>query len=330
MRFFYISLFFCLWSLQVFSQDVHLTQYYTSHLSLNPAYTGNYDGDLRATLNSRTQWAELSKSIKTNMFSVEKKILNHNNEIGLGMIFINDFLSAYYLQTNKVLVSASYQKKIHKHIFRVGIQGGPVFRSLNMGNQTLPDQWNYNAGIFDMSIPTGESVNQNSWTYADINAGISWARMYKDLKLSAGYGLFHLNHPKELLSIHKDGMPYRHVLNTSATYYASSIWWFTPSVLYMNSSKATDIIFITNAHRAIKKNISVMLGGGYRGSTVNSDAVMLITGLNFNRLMFGISRDFTISSLPKNTAFKSAWEISLIYTTPGRIHDKMTIPCDRY
>jgi hypothetical protein len=37
-------------------QDIHFSQYYASPLSLNPANTGNYDGDWRLMNSYRQQW----------------------------------------------------------------------------------------------------------------------------------------------------------------------------------------------------------------------------------------------------------------------------------
>ena len=44
------------------AQDVHTTQFYASPLTLNPALTGGFDGQLRASLNYRDQWRGLLPS----------------------------------------------------------------------------------------------------------------------------------------------------------------------------------------------------------------------------------------------------------------------------
>src|SRR5438046_167633 len=132
---FYIG-FFVFLSISHFAQaqDVHLTQYYTSNISLNPAYTGNYFGDLRLLANYRSQWGQVSSPIKTNFFSVEKRILKRfPDEIGVGVLFANDAVSSYHLHTNKMIFSGSYQREYNKNIIRVGIQAGFVFHSINIG-----------------------------------------------------------------------------------------------------------------------------------------------------------------------------------------------------
>jgi|GEM_PF-1053986 len=317
-------------SFLIYGQDVHLTQYYASNLSLNPAYTGSYEGDIKVTLNSRSQWSQISPSIKTNMFSIEKKILRFPNEFGVGFIFINDQVSASFLNTNKAMLSVSYQKNIHQHYFRIGLQGGMVLRRIDLSAQTFPGQWNYASGNFDQSISNGESQTQNSWTYPVINSGVSWMHRFGKTKVSAGYGLFNVNKPNDSYTSSTDRLPFRHVFNAAAAYDLSKTVWITPHLLYMRTRNATDFLGGVNVNKKINSQLVLLAGLGYRGSTTNSDSFIALIGGSFKRFNVGFSWDFNISSLNQNAKNKSAWEISLCYITPGRTFKKATIPCDRY
>ncbi|MDB5272072.1 MAG: hypothetical protein JWO58_439 [Chitinophagaceae bacterium] len=313
-----------------FSQEVHLTQYYTSNLSLNPAYTGNYEGDMRVTLNSRSQWAQVSPSIKTNMLSIEKKILRFPDEFGVGFLFVNDQVSAAFLKTNKAMLSLSYQKNIHQHFFRLGVQGGMVFRRIDLSAQTFPGQWNDATGSFDQGISSGETKIQNTWTYPDINAGAGWMHRFGKTKVSAGYALFNVNRPNDSYTTVSDKLPFRHVFNASAAYDFSPSVWITPHILYMRAKNATDFLTGINLNKRINSSLVLLGGIGYRGSTTNSDSFIGTVGGSYNRFNVGFSWDFNVSKLNQNAKNKSAWEISLVYTTPSRVPRKATIPCDRY
>jgi len=310
------------------AQDVHLSQYYTSNQSLNPAYTGNFDGDMRVVANSRSQWAQISPSIKTNIISIEKKITRRPNEFGLGCIIENDQVTSYFINTTRAYLSGSYQKNYKGHFFRFGIQGGFIARSINTGDQTFPGQWDYNTGQYDM--PSNVQVNASSKNI-DINTGVAWSHLFGKVRVSSGYALFHLTHPKEGLLPTSNPTPFRHVFNASAVYYYSPGLWFTPHILYMNSASAVDFIAGVNVNKKLTHNIGALVGGGYRGSTVNSDAAIVTAGMSYNRFIFGLSWDVNVSNLSRNTSStKSAWEISLTYTTPSRTSNKVTMPCDRY
>ncbi len=312
------------------AQDIHLTQYYTSNLSLNPAYTGNFDGDIKACANSRTQWAQISPAMKTNMVSVEKKFLRRPNEFGLGAIIINDQVSSYFLHTNKILISGSYQKNYRGHLLRFGVQTGVVMRNINTNDQTFPAQWNYQLGAYDPTANSTEGTLKNNWSYLNVNAGVGWSHLFGKVKLAGGYALFNINRPMEGYGSATKAVPFRHVFNASAVYFMTPKLSLIPHILYMNSATATDFLTGINASRKMTENLGLLAGAGYRGSTVNSDAVIVVAGVNYNRFAFGISWDFNMSTLSDNTRNKTAWEVSLTYTTPSRASNKVTLPCDRY
>jgi type IX secretion system PorP/SprF family membrane protein len=330
MFFNYLRILFFLISSSVIAQDIHLTQYYTSNMSLNPAYTGHYDGDVRITGNSRSQWSQVNSSIKTNILSVEKKFHVFPNEIGVGVMFVNDQVSALFLHTNKALASLSYQMKVGKNLIRVGAQGGVTMRNIQLDGQTFPEQWNYSTGSYESSSSSGEVNLKTSWMLPSVNAGLSWSRTFGRTPITLGYGLYNINKPKDQFVSNIEATPFRHVLNGTTTLYISPRTWVTPQLLYMQMAKALNMLALANVNHKFNDRLTAYIGGGMRGSSTNGDAAIAVLGAQINRLAVGFSWDFNISSLSKNSKYKSAWEISISYTTPSRAHGKVTIPCDRY
>ena len=47
------------------AQDIHFSQYYASPMTVNPAYTGMFNGTYRVGANYRNQWASVSVPYKT-------------------------------------------------------------------------------------------------------------------------------------------------------------------------------------------------------------------------------------------------------------------------
>jgi type IX secretion system PorP/SprF family membrane protein len=311
-------------------QDVHLTQYYTSNTFLNPAYTGNYDGDVRVVANARNQWRQITDPIRTNAISVEKKMHFYPDELGAGFIFINDGAGLQSLKTNKAMLSASFRKKKGAHLIMAGLQGGIVSRKLDISDQTFPNQWNYNGGNFDPSFSNGESSMQSQYVYPDFNAGIAWTGFFSKYKISAGYGLFHITRPKDRFGSADQRLNVRHVLNVSLSCRLSPTVALLPNLLFMQTGKASDFMFGINGKKTFHQDIYALAGAGYRGNTSNSDAFIAILGMGYKRLEVGFSLDFNFSGLSRDARTKSAWEISLTYTTPSLIPNKITVPCDRY
>lgn len=317
-------------SIESIAQDVHLTQFYTSNISLNPAFTGHYDGDIRATLNARTQWSQFLKAVKTSMFSVEKKYFKHLDELGVGVIFVSDFFNPSFLRSNRINLAVAYQRDFSKNKIRVGLSGGPVFKSIDLSKQTTPDQWNYPSGEFDQSIPMGETNINGSWGYADVNLGVGYSRKFFKWKVDGGYAVFHINRPNEKFTSNSLNVPMRHVFNVSVIRNLTPSLWISPHLLFMKTARATDFLMVLKANKRLNKKVTVAGGPAYRGSPVNSDAVVAVAGLYYERFFFGLSRDFIVSNLRKGTNNKHAWEVALTYTTPSRAPGKITVPCDRY
>ena len=72
-------------------QDFHFSQFYASPLTLNPALTGRFDGNMRFTGIYRTQWS----GINTNTYlyqtpSASAEVNFFNNKASLGVLFLND------------------------------------------------------------------------------------------------------------------------------------------------------------------------------------------------------------------------------------------------
>ena len=64
------------------SQDLHFSQYYSSPLYLNPAFTGAIP-EYRAVVNYRIQWPSLPNAFNTYAFSFDYNPRKYNSNFGL-------------------------------------------------------------------------------------------------------------------------------------------------------------------------------------------------------------------------------------------------------
>ncbi|MCB9047123.1 MAG: type IX secretion system membrane protein PorP/SprF [Chitinophagales bacterium] len=58
------------------AQDVHFTQFNAAPLILNPAFTGNFDGKMRASAIYRDQWRSVTVPFKTIAISVDAPMVH--------------------------------------------------------------------------------------------------------------------------------------------------------------------------------------------------------------------------------------------------------------
>src|ERR1044071_6773334 len=76
------------------AQDPHFSQFFASPLTLNPAFTGKFDGSWRVAANHRDQWPSIPKAYVTTSASIDFGILKsriHSGDIfGIGISGLSD------------------------------------------------------------------------------------------------------------------------------------------------------------------------------------------------------------------------------------------------
>src|SRR3954468_9335596 len=97
---------FLLNSKLLFSQDMHFSQFYSSALYLNPAFTGA-DVCSRFSLTYRNQWPGVSKAYKSYLASFDHYIAPYN--IGIGLLIGNDVAGTGELRTTVINPLLAYE-----------------------------------------------------------------------------------------------------------------------------------------------------------------------------------------------------------------------------
>ena len=321
-------------TLQIFAQDVHLSQFYTAQQNLNPALAGFYNGEYRIAGNYRSQWREIGDPITTAVIAFDKKFHFYSDEIDAGIIVIKDQFSGFNQNTNKIFLTGSYKKLWKYNEIRAGIQAGIVLKSTDLKTQTFPNQWVYETGIFDQNLSNGEDDVSQSQNFVDVNFGVAWSKTFTKFKPTLGLSLFHINRPKDTyFNSPVERLRMRQVVHGEAVIDLNGPVSIEPKLLYMWTTKAQDALIGSNVkyHFKDSKVKNVYAGVLYRdGFGRNSDAVIPLVGLTYNRFDVGFSYDVNISTLSDYSARKSSLEFSLIYTAPLFSPKNLSIPCDRY
>lgn len=318
----------------LWAQDVHLSQFYTAQLNLNPALGGKYDGDYRVAANYRNQWRQVNNPISSTLIAIDKKIPHYTNEIDAGILIINDQFSGFNLNTNKILLSGSYKKMLGYNELRGGVQLGMTFRSTDLAAQTFPSQWVYETGQFDPNVNSGENELNVSQGFFDVNVGFAWARTFRNIKPTLGFTLFHVNRPKDTY-FNSTGkrLKMRQMMHGEVVIDVTNNISVEPKLLYMWTNKAEDALLGANLRYHIPDLPlkSLYVGALYRdGFGRNSDAIIPVIGMTYKQFDFGFSYDVNVSNLSQYNTQKSTLEFSLVYTAPIFNPTQLSIPCDRY
>ena len=315
------------------SQDVHFTLFNNAPLLLNPANTGNFDGNWRITGNYRDQWRALSdkNTFTTASFSFDGHFYILNQKLAAGIYFINDRSGSRELISNKLYLSVSYEKLLSKNLFRFGLQTGYVFRSFGSGGYTLPSDWNIDEGSF---VSEGNPIEKSG--YLDINIGALWKTSINKLEPEVGISLAHCNFPNE--SFYKDSvgrLPIRSIIHGKVKARINDKIYLRPTLVYVARRSATEFVFgsdvgfnVFDKHSALKE---ILVGVYFRdGLFKNSDAVSLMGGARIGRIDISICYDYNISRLKVATGNKGGIEISFAYRSISTVLNSYSIPCERF
>jgi type IX secretion system PorP/SprF family membrane protein len=304
---------------RAYSQDIHFSQYFSTPLILNPALTGQFEGDFRASTNYKRQWSPISQnSFKTFALSADAPV--YKRQIFTGLYFYNDKAGDSKMGANSVNLSIASKINVgRKNTLIVGLQTGWTQRTIDLNGVTWDNQ--YNGRTFDPSLASGENQQVSNFHYFDISAGCYWKAVVNEFfNINAGIAGSHLNTPKQ--SFYKTGEE----LDAKWTFHGGSeikfLNWNTtliPSIMFLKQGAASEI----NLGMIAKYNLG--LDSKYTSLNVSSniffgafsrmkDAAILYFGYEYrNAYSMGISYDINVSKLRTASDFKGGTEIMLLY-----------------
>lgn len=279
-----------------YGQDFHLSQYYSSPLTLNPAMTGMFNGNYRIVGNYRSQWgsittpfvtAGISYDMKFNKFNGGLSIMNSNAGLGHLNIF-NAELSGVYDLT---LDSARY------HHITFGPQIGIIQKGFDVLRLSFDKQYNYKGGGgYNTSAESGESFPSTRIYIPDLNFGMLWfySKNLTRINPFMGASVLHITEPNESFFNAVSKLPRRYVGHAGAKINLHELFQITSQVLYMAQGTSRELTFsLLTHHYLVESNAFFIAGATYR----NKDAVILHLGLKNNKFTYNISYDINTSSL---------------------------------
>jgi type IX secretion system PorP/SprF family membrane protein len=321
-------------SIFVKAQDPHFSQFFASPLTLNPAFTGKFDGSWRLAANHRDQWPSVAKAYVTTSASIDFPILQtkipQNDVFGIGISGVSDASANNQLKLNYGSLSMSYHKALDENGYNTigaGFQGTYSSMSLDVSNLTFESMLTQN-GFTDVSKREVLS-NGNNQSYFDVNAGVLYSGSTNgENNYYFGASMYHINRPKVSFKDNNWFLSGRVTLHAGGTFYLSDVVSVSTSAIHQIQAKASETT-IGAAFGLNANNDNVNPTNVYLGSWVRfNDAVIPYIGLEFAGLRIGASYDVNISSLKAGTGSRGGSEISLIYIK--RPAESKGIPCPRF
>lgn len=307
-----------LWDVAV-AQDPHFSQFFSSPLTLNPAFTGKFFGSYRASGNYRNQWPTIEKAFTTSTASIDFKIMQNrianNDTWGVGAMGYTDNSANGAVKFNYGSVSTAYHKGLDEdgmHQLGAGFQVTYANMLINTNELKFADQLT----TLGFTGITNEFFDQSTLksSYVDLNAGILYNGSTSDRNnFYFGISMYHINRPKQSFT----GAEF--ILNPRTNFHAGGYFAVGPvttlhiSGLQMFQGGASETMLggalQFNATPDEVKSTSLYVGSWFR----LKDAIIPYIGLEFGDYRLGISYDYNASSIKTASQNRGGIEVSLIY-----------------
>ncbi len=320
-------------SVKGMSQDIHFSQFNVTPLVINPALTGVFNGDQRATLNYKDQWTGFGAGYKTYSVSVDAGIMKkkwQNAYMGLGLNVFNDVAGDAQMSTTKALLSVSGVININsQQQITAGVQGGIVQNSLDPTNLIWDDQ--YQNGSYDPGSTSMDYVNMDPFYYGDIAAGISWnlttgqATMssYDATRVEAGISIHHANRPNLEFSNNTEKLYGKIIFHTNSKIGISNTRLsINPGLMVAVQGPSKEILAGAIIRYRTKESShftgyfaeqAISIGGYYR----LNDAFIPSVWFELGSFALGVSYDMNVSQLRAASNMRGGMEISLRFVNPN-------------
>lgn len=333
MRKYFITVFCLVLCSAVKAQDPHFSQFFASPLTLNPAFTGKFDGTWRLAANHRDQWPSIPKAYVTTSasldFPIMKSRIPESDIFGIGLSGVSDASANSQLKLNYGSVSLSYHKALDEDGYNTigaGFQGTYSSMTLDITKLKFEDMLTQNGFT---GTTADVLTNGNNQSYFDVNAGLLYSGSTNgENNYYIGASMYHINRPKVSFKDKNWYMSGRVTVHAGGTFFLSDIVSLSTSVIHQIQNKASETTLGgalgLNANSDNANPTNVYLGSWMR---IN-DAIIPYIGLEFAGLRIGATYDVNISSLKAATANRGGSEISIIYIK--RPIESRGIPCPRF
>lgn len=301
------------------AQDIHFSQFYALPIFQNPAFTGYFNGDIRATADFRMQWETFGNgfgnAFRTAAVSADLGLLRGqtaSSTLGVGLTFVNDQAGDLDLSTNQVGLAMSYVQGFGRNatnFIGFGFHGTWSQRSLDLTDAIFPDQI--------------ETDLLNNYNYFNLSAGLLWFFEPNDV-VNMYFGAAMHNIIKPNVSFFdgvEEGLDRRITAQFGSKFDVSRNISLVPSVLFQKQGPSQELILGTFLRYAIggftaNTKTTLQFGAFYRFS----DAIIPVLRVDYQEFSFIFSYDINMSKLSAASRGEGAAEISITYT--GNVFSK--------
>ena len=308
------------------AQDPHFTQFSAAPFTVNPAYTGVFNGSARFMSNYRQQWANLVDPFTTAVVAGDVKIGRIEAEqdqhpFNIGIQLMQDKSMAGAFKSSYGGLTASY----HVNIDAAESQSIGAGLSINYGNRRIDfsdvsfDK-QFTSGGYNLSLPSGEAAMQNMKPFYSVGAGLLFksSNPISGTFFEAGFSGYHFNKPVQtVMDDPNQVLPIRWSGQVTFQQYISDVNLINIRGLYQQQAEVSYLLAGFSYGRLFGDDEEKMIGAGlwYR----SGESFAPYAFIESNGLQIGFSYDITYNNLKKVLSPASSFELSLQW----RVGDKL-------
>lgn len=193
------------------AQDPHFTQFFLTHQLYNPAVTGTFDEDVRASAHYRQQWRSAGNGFTTSAINAEGNFLRRSGQyFSAGAFVLTDQSGNANIRSTQVLASGAFHLKVsNKNSMSAGMQFAMLQRSMDIAGLRWDAQ--YDGIQYDPTLPTMETMENSMIRRYDVATGVNWRHEGK-YTYQVGYGVRHFGQDLSVMGGGPDRLPIRQVL----------------------------------------------------------------------------------------------------------------------
>lgn len=317
-KYFIVLLFSLLIGRFCYSQDPHFSQFFASPLTLNPANTGNFDGNFRANANYRNQWPSINNAFKTYTISVDAPILEKKipsyDRMGIGLVAMSDRSGNGLLSENDIAISVAYKKTLDEQGYSsisAGLQASYVNYRFNPSVAYFEDQLTADG----FTMPSTELLlgRNLSKSFVDFHAGLIYTLSTTDYNLFyIGGSYFHTFSPTMQFNDQQNNLSPRFNIHGGGYLPLSYNSTIHASFQFQQQQIQNEFLLGAVYSYYLQPNPGNYVEL-YVGSWIRlKDAIIPYVGIDYNHIMLGVSYDINITKKTEAQYFRSG-EISLTY-----------------
>lgn len=332
-------------ALKMSAQDPHFSIYSGVPSGLNPANTGNYNGNFRLSAQYRDQWnsvlsSEAITAYRTAVASAEARTnrgIGENDFVAIGTYFMYDIAGQSRLTNTNFGISAAYRKSLDEygdHFIAIGAKAAVTQKKINLKDLTWGTQWD--GTRYAGGLSGEEQYLDDNLVFYDFSTGITWGYNVFGTRnrFSAGLGFLHINQPKESFYANSNSnnsitavVPMKINFNIGIGLQLSETMDVLPKLLIMKQGQSfeniigADLRFLLDPSDIYGNSFYIgsslrMVGGDKniaKSSSLNFESAILTARYDINNFEIGAAYDFNISDLSTASKYQGGFELYTNY-----------------